>query len=190
MLVNPRKRRKAKAKTRVAKTTAKRRYARNPIAVANPKKRRKYRRNPIAMKGIMAPIMPAATAAAGAIGLDLAWGMIGSKLPASLSTGPVRHVVKAVGALGLGALAAMVLKKETANNLAVGALTVVMHGAMRETLQTMNPEMKLGEYGDEMDGFAMYVDQAGPLNEYLPMNGYGEEIEGMGAMGETGPVFL
>lgn len=204
MLVNPRKRktaRKSPAKKSAAKRTTRRRYARNPIglAAANPiRKRRKYRRNPIAMKGLMAPIMPAAIAAGGAIGLDLAWGMIGSKLPAALSTGPVRHVAKAAGALALGALAGMVLKKETANNLAIGALTVVMHGAMRETMQKMLPNVALGEYESEMDGLAMYTgDGMNGMGEYvegLSYSGAGvsfdSEMSGMGSMGQTSPFIL
>jgi len=213
MLVNPRKRRrKAKATTKrrtVARrrTTHKRRrtYARNPIAL-NPSRRakrthrRKYRRNPIGMgrgkmKGLLAPLMPAAISATGAIGLDLAWGIIGSKLPANLGTGPIRHVAKAAGALALGALAGMIVKKDTANQLTIGALTVVLHSAMKETIQKTMPNVQLGESeSGYMNGLAEYFTEpsmAG-MGEYFTepaMNGVGysgggeyfyNELEGMG----------
>lgn len=190
MLVNPRKRKSAakKAAKRPASKSKARRYAKNPITLNAVKKRRKYRRNPIGggLKGITAPLMPAATAAVGAIGLDLAWGKIGGMLPDSLKSGPVRHVAKAAGALALGALAGMVLKKDTANNLAIGALTVVLHGAMRETIQSAMPGVTLGEYDDGMngiDGLAFYDESAlnglGYSEDGFTDNGF-DTMNGMG----------
>lgn len=198
MLVNPRKRRKkAKAHKRrrnpITVTTRKRRkhtrkakrrtYARNPISFSHVKRksRRKYRRNPIGgkfnLKGLFSPVVPAAVSAVGAIGLDLAWGVIGSKLPASLSTGPVAYAAKGLGAIALGALAGMVVKKDTANQLAIGALTVVLHGAMKEGINKFAPNVQLGDIAeympsDPLDGLAEYVTDAG-MSEYVtPGIGY------------------
>lgn len=210
MLVNPRKRRshkKAASHRKVRRNPAKahktrkvRRYARNPIGLHGARrthKRRKYHRNPIGgkMKGIFAPVMPAAISAVGAIGLDLAWGVVSSKLPAGLGVGPVRHVAKAAGALALGALAAMVVKKDTANLLATGALTVVLHSAMKEGIQSVAPNVQLGEMS--VDGLAEYLPQSvDGMGEYVPsMNGLGyegagvsfddgDDMAGFGSMGE------
>jgi len=197
MLVNPRKRRR-KAKTTTKRRTharrrtthKRRRYARNPIALNTTRRtrrthRRKYRRNPIAgrgkMKGLLAPLMPAAISATGAIGLDLAWGIIGSKLPSALSTGPVKHIAKAAGALALGALAGMVVKKDTANQLAIGALTVVLHTAMKETIQKTLPNVQLGENDFTMNGLAEYfpTDTMAGMGEYFPT----DTMQGVGYYG-------
>lgn len=132
-------------------------YARNPI------KRR--RRNPIGrlnLGGIVGnTIVPAATAATGAIALDIAYNFI--PLPENLKSGPLRHVVKAAGAIGLGIVAGMVVKKETAKQLAAGAMTVVMYNAFREVLTRFAPNLGLGAYLDEgssEDGISAYLDGA------------------------------
>lgn len=214
MLVNPRKRRKAKRtharrrkthttahnpvhrKRRVShkrRTHAKRRYATNPIGL-NPRHRRKhrrhYRKNPIGggMKGLLGPVKMAAVASVGAIGLDLAWGMVGNRLPVALSTGPVRHIAKAVGALALAAIAGMVVKKETANTLGVGALTVVFRDALRDGITSQFPNVQLGDVGE-------YYGMQG-MGEYYPagvhgMDGLGEYdfgIHGMDGLGYMNPA--
>lgn len=120
-------------------------YARNPIR----KRHSKRRHNPIAAKlglgGIVGrTVLPAAIAAGGALTLDLVWGFL--PLPESVKVGPMRHAVKAVGAIGLGLLASMVLKRDTANALASGALTVVMYNAAREAIGSLAPGIALGEY--------------------------------------------
>lgn len=201
MLVNPRKRR-AKRKTTKRKTTARRKSTatakrrttarrRNPVA---PLRRR---RNPIrrkGLKGFIAPVMPAAISAGGALGLDLAWGVIGSRLPPALGDGPVKYVTKSIAALGLGVLAGMVTKKTTADQLATGALTVVLHGAMRDTVSAQFPGVALGEYFDDsgnMDGLAEYFPADG-MGEYfdsgdmaaLEYAGGGTYFDGVGEMDE------
>ena len=105
-------RRKVAARRRPA--TKKRRRRRNPIGpyarngmgmyVSNPRRRRRrsptrkratarrrYRRNPTTMKGIInVLVMPAATAGAGALALDILWGFV--PVPQEIKTGPMRHV--------------------------------------------------------------------------------------------------
>lgn len=185
MLVNPRRRKKAtrsttrrRRKTTARKSPARRTYRRNPIRATRRRSTRRYRRNPIKAKGLLAPLMPAAVSATGAIGLDLAWGMIGSKLPMGMGTGPMKYVAKAAGALALGSLAAMVTKKDTANQMAVGALTVVLHGAMKDTIQKTLPNVQLGEADfSYMDG----------IGEYMSLNGMGEYMsEDMAGIGYSG----
>jgi len=149
---------KKRGKTVVKAKHKKRR--RNPIA--NVTKRRKHRAvtshriarrhkrrsNPIAAKfglgGMAKMAMSSAVAAGGALSLDLAWGFL--PLPDAVKLGPMRHVAKGAGAIALGILAGFVVKKETANALATGAMTVVMYNAARELLANVAPQIALGEY--------------------------------------------
>lgn len=152
MLVNPRKRRRTTRKRATPKRRVTRRRAvrRSPTRAA---KRRMsgYRRNPSprGMRGIVdKTVIPAATAAAGAIGLDVAWGFL--PVPDTLKTGPMRHVAKAAGAVGLGMLANMVVSKKTADQFATGALTVVFHQAMAEVVQKAAPDLPMNAYPDQV----------------------------------------
>jgi len=159
LLVNPRKRRKARRKTakkRVAPVRAKRR-------VKSTRKRiTKRRRNPIARKRMSAgniingQVIPAFTAGVGALGLDMVMGYV--PLPASMTTGALKHVVKGVGAIALGLVAGMVVKPSTAKELSMGALTVTMHDALREATQRFAPNIQLGYYnaGFPMAGMDEY----------------------------------
>jgi hypothetical protein len=103
------------------------------------------------MGGIFNNLMPAATAATGGLMLDVLWGY--APIPGALKTGPMRHVAKAAGAIGLGMLAGMVVSKATADRFATGALTIVMHDAMRDIASRAVPALKLGEYDDDDLGY-------------------------------------
>ena len=149
MLVNPRKRRRRK-------TTKRRATALSRVTRRSPVQRRR-RRNPIggklSVKNVMKnTVMPSMTAAGGALALDVAWGSL--PIPLGLKTGPLRHLVKGAGAIGMGMLAAMFTRPETAKLVATGAMTVVMHGAGRELIGRMAPNIPLGMY-EESDPFTM-----------------------------------
>jgi len=193
LLINPA-RRKRRAPARRRASPARRRPARrrNPVTAlaANPRRRparRSYaarrsirRRNPAprGMKGIMGTLMPAATAATGALALDVVWGFI--PLPIALKTGPMRHLVKGAGAIGMGLLAGMVVNKRVADQFAVGALTVVMHGAMKEAVTRFAPQIALGEYPSIAVPMSEYDENGGSLGEYVEQPGMGEFVSGMG----------
>lgn len=176
MLVNP-KARKRRRKTAKRKTVRRRNPA--PVISANPRKRKRRvarktvrsrrRRNPSARGGIMKQAMGATIAAGGALALDAIWGY--APIPVNLKTGPLKHVVKAAGAIGLGMLAGMVVKKDTANQMATGALTVVMHGAMVDAVNRFAPNVKLGGDDDMID--------LGYWASGYPV-GAGESVEGIG----------
>lgn len=158
-------RRKMTARRRPA---TKRRRRRNPIGpyaksgmgyyVSNPRRRRRrsptrkratarrrYRRNPTTMKGIINQlVMPAATAGAGALALDILWGFV--PVPAEIKTGPMRHVAKGLGAVVLGQLVGMVGTKRMGDTMAMGALTVVFHSAFKEMTAQFMPGVPLGYY--------------------------------------------
>jgi len=162
MLINPRKRRATKKRRTVKRrstTAARRRVSTNM---------RRRRRNP-ARRGkmnIMGTVMPAATAASGALALDVVWGY--APIPENLKNGPLRHVVKAAGAIGLGMLAGMVVKKDTADRFATGALTVTIHSAMREMVAKAAPNVRLGD-ADEFDDMGYYGSGVDPddLGAYI-----------------------
>lgn len=161
LLVNPRKRRKSTKKRR--KATKKRSISR---AVARKTtKRRTYRRNPISRKGIMESVMPAAQGALGATLLDLAMGYL--PIPETVKAGPMRHVVKGVAAIGLGILAKNIVKGQTAANLANGALTVIMHDAIKE----QGTKMGLPLAGYDEIGYYNPAMVEGDMGAYLPDDG-------------------
>lgn len=146
-------------------------YSRNPIR----SRRIKRRSNPIAKLGlggiVKNTIMPAAVGAGGAITLDLLWSFL--PIPVSIKTGPMRHAAKGVGAIGLGLLAGMLIKKDTANALATGAMTVVMYNAAREAVAQFAPNIALGEY------MAIESQPVG-MGEFLEGHSDGIELDGIG----------
>jgi len=166
MLVNPRKRRVTRKKP-ARKVIAKRRSA----PVRRPRKGTatrvvRRRRNPIRSKGIVAnQLTPALTAASGALGLDIILGFM--PIPETLKSGPFRHIIKGVGAIGMGMLASNIVSKKTAEQMTTGALTVVMHSAMKEVAQTAMPNLQLGYYNP---GYPVGV------GEYVGLNGVGAYI--------------
>lgn len=147
LLVNksPRKkRRKSTAASRKKTRTVSRRRA------APKRKARTYRRNPIGggmvNRVIERQLKPAAIQAGGALAVDVAFGYLGSYLPAQLTTGMVRHFTKGVGAVLLSTLAANFVRSSTANDMAKGALTVILHDTLKESLQTFAPQLPLGYF--------------------------------------------
>ncbi len=162
-----RRRPRRKVAARRRRPATKRRRRRNPIGpyarsgmgmyVSNPRRRRRrparkrttarrrYRRNPTTMKGIINQlVMPAATAGAGALALDILWGFV--PVPPEIKTGPMRHVAKGLGAVVLGQLVGMVGSKRMGDTMAMGALTVVFHSAFKEMTAQFMPNVPLGYY--------------------------------------------
>ncbi len=169
-----------------------------------PTKRRSVRRrrsNPaqrMTMAGLMnRNVMPAFQGGAGALGLDIIWGYM--PIPVNLKTGMLRHVIKGAGAIAMGWIAGNFVKPATATQLATGALTVVMHSAMRETVAQFAPNIPLGEYVEGMGyynageiaspqygnnelGQVPYGSSLTPMGEYMPDDGnmsyYESGVEG------------
>lgn len=148
-----------KRRTSVARRPVRRvRRKSNPIkAVRRSPVRRRVskrvvrRRNPIAARGIVDKmIMPAAIAASGAIALDVAWAYL--PIPANLKTGYVKHLSKGVGAVAMGWLASKVVKKKTADELAAGAMTVVIYNAAREMIASVAPQVQMDGMGEYVSG--------------------------------------
>jgi len=181
MLINPRKRRSTRRKSTSRKRrrpsvrrnpAPRRRRRRSPTGAS--RRARRVRRNP-APRGIVGKVnsamMPAVQGAGGAIGLDLLMGYV--PLPASISTGMTRHLVKGVGAVAMGYLASMIVRPKTAQNMMQGALTVTIHDATREMIQNTMPSIQLGWVnsgyyaGSDMSA---YLDYATPESLPAPEN--------------------
>lgn len=192
LLVNPRKRR-AKKKTvtrkrRVKATrrrrraapaaTVRRRARRNPIARVARRARR--RRNPIGLNlnSVKNQVMDSAVGAAGAVVLDIAYAYL--PIPATLKVGAVAPIAKAAAAIALGMVASKVVSSSVAGKMTNGALTVMLHGILRETAGKMLPAVQMGEWDSFADGSLSYAGSGyNPegVGEYLSAYGDGD---GMG----------
>lgn len=109
---------------------------------------RRYARNParMTMRGVVNNVViPAAQAGAGALALDVLWGYV--PVPLEWKTGNLRHVVKGGGAIVLGMLAQQLLGARVGHNIALGALTVTFHDAMRDMVAQFAPQIPLGYVG-------------------------------------------
>lgn len=196
MLINPRKRRRKAKKTSAKKrrckrrtmtalqrkyfgkrkhkrvaTVAKKSTKRRRRYSVTASKRRKYCRNPAGGRFNIQSfsrntLMPSAIGAAGALGLDILIGFL--PLPPNLKTGPLRTVVKIAGAVGLGVVAGMLVKKSTAEQIAAGAITVALYDTLKGMVQVAMPTLQLGEN----DIFTEYPS--------LAYAGAGQTVDGMG----------
>jgi len=175
LLINPRRRRRTTKKRRRRNPNARRPAVRRAVSRqvmarpgltrrANPIRRRRrarpvarrrssarmarYRRNPVRMtmrSVINSTVIPAAQAGAGALALDVLWGYV--PVPLEWKTGNLRHVVKGGGAIVLGMLAQNLLGARVGHNIALGALTVTFHDAMRDMVAQFAPQIPLGYVG-------------------------------------------
>lgn len=161
LLVNPRHRRKHKAKHRRARAH---RGARSV---------KRYRRNP-SLRGITGSVMPTLKAGliggAGAIGNDILFGQLAKYLPVMFTTGLARHATKLASAVLVGSLGGMLLKGKGAQ-LAAGAAAVAVRDAAREQLVVAFPLLPLGDYDPEMLGFE---DNAQHVGEYMPTGDFAQ----------------
>lgn len=215
LLINPRRRRRGRKRRRRNPNNARRTVARQATARSgltrrpNPARRRlsrrtyarrparrmrRYRSNPnggrMTMRNVVNNVViPAAQAGAGALALDIIWGYV--PVPLEWKTGNLRHVVKGGGAIVLGMLAEQMLGARVGRNIALGALTVTFHDAMRDMVAQFAPQIPLGyvgagtaagQYGGALTydypaggttqasaGMGMYVGRGGPPPQVVPM---------------------
>jgi hypothetical protein len=170
----PRRHRRRRA---VAHVTRRRR--RNPVH----HHRRRYRRhrNPLSLGGFTGRIMPTAkaglTGASGALMLDAAWGFLAGMpaLAPYLGNQYVGFAAKGVTAVAVGALGGKILRGKS-QELATGAMTVVVHDFLKALLQSTFPSLfgpggsvPLGSY---LSGSAPIVGTATVPQAYLPFGSY------------------
>ena len=139
---------------------------------------------------IMPTVKAGAWGAAGALSLDILWGLIATNLPsvAGFLTNPyVAFAAKAAGAVGVGTLGGH-LARGKGRELAVGAMTVVTHDFLKTLLLQMAPTifgpggtLAFGSYlssGGAPDYMGAYLSGSAPImgtatipQSYLPFSG-------------------
>lgn len=169
MLVNPKRRRKARRNMKTAanprRKRARRKAARGytvgnaPVRrrKLNPKRgRRRARRNPkFSIAAIQRQaIMPAAIGGVGALALDVAFGAL--PIPANFKTGAMGSVAKLVGAVVLGKLAGKALGARAGEAVTVGAVTIQAYNLIKGFAQKAMPTLPMGEYISGMDAALPY----------------------------------
>lgn len=155
-------RRKRRSVARAAAAPARRiRRRKNPIALHHRRVHRR-RRNPIRVKGLLnSLVMPALTASTGALLLDVLWAKL--PIPANLKAGSLQYITKGAGAVALAMVAekTKIVNRQTAEALGVGALTVVLHDALRGVIKNMVPSLGIGEYVGGFGGLG-YINAGWP----------------------------
>lgn len=174
LLVNPRRRRKRSAARRKSRVRSRvRRVSRRRLRAVNPRRRhhgashrvtRRRRRNPRlgglpSVKGIISQLIPAATGAVGAVGLDIALAYI--PIPDAYKSGWVGTGVKVLGAVGLGMIAGKVVGKQKGHLFTAGALTVIAYQVIRQLAQST-----LGTSVKGLSGVGDFADMS--LGAYMP----------------------
>ena len=159
-------------------STVKRKHKRKAASPAVSKRRHKRRSsfsglmgNPRGRMGniLSGLVIPSTMAAAGAIAVDVAYGFL--PLPPAIKSGPARYLVKGASAVGLGMLIGM-MNKNMGHSVAMGGLTVTIHGALRDALATFAPTLALGAYADEMSEVG-YQETQQVMGMDFPMDGMG-----------------
>lgn len=151
MVANPRRRRTRKTS---AVTAAPRRRRRRASFSANISKRvsRARRRTHsgksfLTAKGFMnETLIPSAVGAGGALGLDLLMGYL--PLPAAVQTGALRPVTRLALAAALGLIATKVAGRKVGEQVAAGAVTVVVYDTFKSYAKKMMPNLPLSGYGN------------------------------------------
>jgi len=124
-----------------------RRYHARRAHRRNPRRHRRHHyrrlRNPrsgggrVSIRGVVRDtLVPAGVGAAGGVALNVVMGYLNPYLPASLQTtsggfNALNTAVQAAGALGVGYLAERFMGSGKGRMVAVGAMTVVLYGALR-----------------------------------------------------------
>lgn len=145
---NPAKRKRHKAKRHHVRRNPRRHHARRHHARKRSTFRMRARRNPLPLVGGLMPTLKGgAIGAVGGIANDLAYGFAASKLTFLPAAGITRMLAKLGTALVIGKVGGMALKGQ-GRNLAEGAVTCVLHDALRTQLSTMATfaSVNLGEY--------------------------------------------
>lgn len=142
--VAKKRRRKSRSLAKVTARARVRRRKHNPIRA---RRSRRYRPNPMRVGNIASftkhTLMPSVVGAAGALGVDVILGFL--PIPVQFKTGPMRAIVKIAGAVGIGMVAANFMKRETAHQIAAGAITVTLYDVMKMYLRDAMPTLPLSE---------------------------------------------
>ena len=106
-----------------------------------------YSKNPISLNGVKmigrGLLMPAAIGAVGAVAINSAISYL--PIPAQYKSGYTGVITKTVSIVAVGWVASKVVKKQTADALVIGALTVLFYDVARNLVGQMLPSVRLGD---------------------------------------------
>lgn len=190
MLAANKSRRRAVSAPKVSRAKPKRRAAPRAAAAA-PARRARRRSRPITSRAVASQVgrqlryrrknpisfvaetlAPSAIGGAGALGLDILFGVL--PLPATLKASPFFPAVKVAGAIGLGMAAGMVVSKKTAGQIAAGAITVTLYNFAKGMLNKAS--------GGKIPGLAEYISGDGVVYADGQAFQVGEYIDGDDAL--------
>jgi hypothetical protein len=129
----------------------------------------------------MRDIVPAATGAAGALGVDIAMGYIRPMLPAGFSGPMIDPLIKIGGAIGVGWVAGQVMGRRFGEQVTAGALTVAMYDIIKGFVRQAAPGLiseyvGVGYYDDDQIGWVSPAEQVGEYvgdystgGQYIPV---------------------
>lgn len=160
-------------------------------AAAKPHHRRHTRRNPISgasMRSITGKLRVAAFSAAGALGVDVLYGFVGSYLPATMqtpkdaagATNYAYYLGKGAGAIALGLALRKVMGAVKADHMVQGSLIVTLHDLMKDFVATNVTSVPLGMYPRAQ---GLVPQRLGGLNPGRIVSQAGRTV-GMGGVGE------
>lgn len=157
---NPVRRRKRRRTTYRANPVARRRYRRKSHRTFQ-KRVWSMRRNPTSNRGgsfnIMSLLTLGAAVGVGAVGSEYIMGLL--PLPENMKTGMARHATKAGVGIGAGFLVGKVLKqRKLGAALALGAITIAVHDALKDYITGNMPGVRLGQYIS--GGMGQYINGA------------------------------
>ena len=149
----PRRRRRSYARRRTRTVTV---YRSNPATRRRRPRRmsvRRYRRNPMSLGhrlgglNMGALVIPGVMIGGGAVLSEIGMGFM--PIPASWKVGITRHFVKGAIGIGLGMVVAGVFKQRMLGEyMAIGAIGIATHDAIKDTLSTAAPSLQFGQYVD------------------------------------------
>ena len=118
-------------------------YRRNPVRAL--RRRRTYKRNPIGGLSLKNFIIPAMGVGGGAVLAEIGMGYL--PIPAGLKQGVARHVTKGVVGIAGGMIVSKVFKmKRLGNAIALGAVVIATHDAIKEAIAQRMPSIQMGMY--------------------------------------------
>lgn len=154
MLVNPRRRRRTTSKRRKTTAVAKRRRRSPSRAIARPARRIRRRRNPIASRGLMKNVIGSfqdgAIGSLGGIAASVVSGVL--PLPITLKEGAMAPVVQGLIGIGTGMVVGKFMNRSIGEKMATGAVTIALHGTMKNLIGQVAPNLNLGGYDDGLLG--------------------------------------
>lgn len=176
LLINPRKRRKAKAHGKKRVRSRRRHLAIRSNPIRKARRVRRFRRNPIGgglVRNVGTQLKNGAIGAAGAIATEMALSYL--PVPDSLKSGPLGALTSALTGVLIGVAVGKMGSRSIGEKIADGAITVALYKAGRSTL------------AGKLPGLAGYDDGMGDASLLGYSDGLGDASL-LGDMGYVGPA--